>query len=1043
MPTRRRQGNRSRKSSQNVSTSQNNQAIASEQQPKTDKSSNTSITTSVPNVPIKSIQFHSLQPANKNDHYATFLQILSSHPQISCSTFTANGKKCTLVFKSIESCEKWLQAFSKIKFKNHCIEILSTTTKPPSQSKLTLQIYKIDVKQFQATTSFEKIPMFRITPLNSANPEISEEIANSQAQNLAHLVTPDYLFGKVQLKEKISAIQFKEKSEAERYLDILKNVKLDFKYLVVEALDIEELQNSTKIQQNPSIAQAKHQESRSKSSSPARQQNTPKLQSNAGFLLFDAKNFNSEIARNISPLADIIQLPKNVIHVQFPKQNQAEEFFKLLKEKSVLKHTYKLTSVLTLKMPSDRHKLLTCMIWFNQPPTKNRVRELLPRSVINFDISKAPKNNNSDNTNNRARQWFIHCEFETSEIAQVSLIPLMQSLKLLNPNNMIFPTTNFVDLYDKERGISSHFSLENNPTNSYSSGNNNSDLDPENLFQARFRAVDRGKFGFVNIKQKCREFIIAKISGVFQETGDCVLPNVEHIKNALHGDEIKFSVDIENVFDEKSRKLVPINAVSIEKLNTYRLIAKVVKIERRDRDKVVGVLRQNCYKNENGVEDKNMLVFTPKLSALPYFLVDSRELKDSWKPEDIYKAKVQTSNQTILKNVENLGAASENFVDLAMEQLFVYYNISHENWSDEILSELPTEQEPADFTRRDFRNNCVFTIDPRTCRDMDDAIHIEQVGNGIFELGVHIADVSYYVNETNSPNLWQHAKRQSTSYYFPHTVIHMLPEKLSANLCSLCPHVERFTMSMTWRIDSRNWEILPDTFWYGRGVIRSRAKMAYEDVQVIMDEFDRNGRQEIPSLSKMHQLWQQFDEKNSELDNYVPVLTKFQTQSHMEQIISDVIKLQLFTRRLESSRNRIVIHSKMRQFVNFHLDRDHHVPNDISKTVHIEANRLIENLMLLANEWAAKTVCNYYAETGMIRKHPGLKITDFIKNLVSLEAVIADPGLLHILNEVKTAAVSSCSGDLGSVLNRIESMELKIFFSNLISLNMAPAEYSE
>ena len=68
--------------------------------------------------------------------------------------------------------------------------------------------------------------------------------------------------------------------------------------------------------------------------------------------------------------------------------------------------------------------------------------------------------------------------------------------------------------------------------------------------------------------------------------------------------------------------------------------------------------------------------------------------------------------------------------------------------------------------------------------------------------------------------------------------------------------------------------------------------MAYEDVQVIMDEFDRNGRQEIPSLSKMHQLWTQFDEKNSEMDNYIPVMNKFQTEAHMEQIISDTIKLQ-------------------------------------------------------------------------------------------------------------------------------------------------------
>ena len=143
-------------------------------------------------------------------------------------------------------------------------------------------------------------------------------------------------------------------------------------------------------------------------------------------------------------------------------------------------------------MPSDKHKLLTCMIWFNSPPTKNKVRDLLPRSVVDFDISKAPKVNNSDNSGNKARQWFIHCEFETSEIAQVSLVPLMQSLKLLNPNNMIFPTNNFVDLYDKERGISSHFCLEifentDSETQNQVSEESNVELSPENMFQSRFQ----------------------------------------------------------------------------------------------------------------------------------------------------------------------------------------------------------------------------------------------------------------------------------------------------------------------------------------------------------------------------------------------------------------------------------------------------------------------------------------------------------------------------------------------------------------------------
>ena len=258
MPSRRRQGSRSRKSSQNLkvqqqqnddSTTTNSGAASAIQQKPNKKHENLQNNENSSNqtynqislapntsLPIKSIQFQSPKAANQNDHYATFLQILSSHPNITCSTFSPNGKKCTLVFNSVQNCERWLLAFSQAKFKNHCIELLSNTFKPPSESRLTLQIYKIDVKQFKATTSFEKIPMFRITPLSSSGN--SGEIANSQAQSLADLVTSDYFFGKANFKEKVVGIQFKEKSEAERFLDILKNVKLDFKYLVVEALSL-------------------------------------------------------------------------------------------------------------------------------------------------------------------------------------------------------------------------------------------------------------------------------------------------------------------------------------------------------------------------------------------------------------------------------------------------------------------------------------------------------------------------------------------------------------------------------------------------------------------------------------------------------------------------------------------------------------------------------------------------------------------------------------------------------------------------------------
>src|SRR5438105_4468000 len=132
--------------------------------------------------------------------------------------------------------------------------------------------------------------------------------------------------------------------------------------------------------------------------------------------------------------------------------------------------------------------------------------------------------------------------------------------------------------------------------------------------------------------------------------------------------------------------------------------------------------------------------------------------------------------------------------------------------------------------RDDFRKRNTITIDPKTARDFDDAIDVDVLPKGTFQLGVHIADVSHFVAADSALDL--EARYRGTSVYFPDRVIPMLPEKVSNHLCSLNPNVDRLALSVIMHL-SRNGEVLDYSFH--KSVIRSKERMTYEDVQEILN----------------------------------------------------------------------------------------------------------------------------------------------------------------------------------------------------------------
>lgn len=144
---------------------------------------------------------------------------------------------------------------------------------------------------------------------------------------------------------------------------------------------------------------------------------------------------------------------------------------------------------------------------------------------------------------------------------------------------------------------------------------------------------------------------------------------------------------------------------------------------------------------------------------------------------------------------------------------------------------LDTEIHPEEIARRrDMRDTLTFTIDPRDAKDFDDALSFKKLENGNYEIGVHIADVSHYVQEGTI--LDDEAYNRATSVYLVDRVVPMLPEVLSNFACSLRPHEEKYTFSAVFEINDKA-EVINK--WFGRTVIYSDQRFAYEEAQHIIE----------------------------------------------------------------------------------------------------------------------------------------------------------------------------------------------------------------
>lgn len=194
----------------------------------------------------------------------------------------------------------------------------------------------------------------------------------------------------------------------------------------------------------------------------------------------------------------------------------------------------------------------------------------------------------------------------------------------------------------------------------------------------------------------------------------------------------------------------------------------------------------------------------------------------------------------------------ENMSNLAMKDILLENGFAL-TFSDEALEEAARMSDRIDQKelkkRRDFRGITTFTIDPADAKDFDDALSLREVKKGLWEVGVHIADVSHFV-EPNT-ELDEEAYSRATSVYLPDRVNPMLPERISNELCSLRPNEDKYTFSAVFEVNAKC-EV--KSTWIGRTVIHSNHRFTYEDAQTIIEGGDGAYKKEILLLNKLAQI---------------------------------------------------------------------------------------------------------------------------------------------------------------------------------------------
>ena len=352
---------------------------------------------------------------------------------------------------------------------------------------------------------------------------------------------------------------------------------------------------------------------------------------------------------------------------------------------------------------------------------------------------------------------------------------------------------------------------------------------------------------------------------------------------------------------------------------------------------------------------------------------------------------------------EVLGTPGEHETEI--HAILLQYGLPYEfpKKVEDFANELDTSIQESEITkRRDMRKTLTFTIDPKDAKDFDDALSFEILENGNFEIGVHIADVSHYVQPGTI--LDDEAYERATSVYLVDRVVPMLPEVLSNNACSLRPHEEKYTFSAVFEISPAAKVV---NQWFGRTVTYSDARFAYEEAQQIIETGKNAISADISLTGKAYKT---------------------------DQNIADaILKLDELAKIMRGKRMKSGALSFDKTEVKFNLNEDNKPVGVYFKTSK-DANKLIEEFMLLANRKVSEFVGKQKPpKTFVYRVHD----EPDEEKLAALQNIVAQFG--HSLNLQNKKTVTS---SLNKLLHDVQGKREQNMVDTLAIRTMSKAIYT-
>lgn len=454
---------------------------------------------------------------------------------------------------------------------------------------------------------------------------------------------------------------------------------------------------------------------------------------------------------------------------------------------------------------------------------------------------------------------------------------------------------------------------------------------------------------------------------VIPEEGSAITEDIyigsDNLNTGLHGDTVKV-----NLFARRSGS---------------RVEGEVVEVIKRKREEFVGVVELG----------HNYAFVSPDDKRVPIdIFIPEGKINKARNGEKVVARVTDWSGEhrnPIGEIIEILGKPGEHNTE--MHAIIAEYGFANKfpeavEKEAEKIPDIITKDEIA--KRRDFRKITTFTIDPEDAKDFDDALSIQEVEEGIYEIGVHIADVSHYV--TPGTTLDAEAFERATSVYLVDRTIPMLPEKLSNGVCSLRPQEEKLTFSAVFKMNLEG-EILDK--WIGKTVIYSDRRFAYEEAQDRIESKVGDFAKEINILNDIALILRKARFKNGAVN--------FETEE-----------------------------------VKFKLD-ENFKPIGIYKKVRKDAHKMIEEFMLLANRTVAEFVHKMKGEkqpkTFVYRVHE----PPSEEKLKLFNLFAARFGL-----SIQTTSQKAISTSFNNLLNDVEGKPEQNIVQNMAVRSMMKAYYS-